>query len=227
MKKLLLAGVALVSLVTAASAADLAARPYTKAPALVSPGYNWSGFYAGVMGGYAWQSDLKGGFGGGTIGYNWQAPGSQFVFGLEVDAAGSDLKATQSQFVPGSGWSPPKTRSAHLEASRAVCMASPSMRLCSTKGGYAWADNKPLPMALVLSPFQTAMCIRYRRRRPRIHVRAELVWKIEYMYANLSSENYSFAPGVTLLRATSTSTRSRLASTITSGERLRGCPPRQ
>jgi outer membrane immunogenic protein len=38
MKKLLLAGVALVSLVTAASAADLAARPYTKAPALAAPG---------------------------------------------------------------------------------------------------------------------------------------------------------------------------------------------
>ena len=32
MKKLLLAGAALLSLMTAASAADLAARPYTKAP---------------------------------------------------------------------------------------------------------------------------------------------------------------------------------------------------
>ena len=103
MKKLLLAGVSLFSLVTAASAADLAARPYTKAPALVAPGYNWSGFYAGVMGGYAWASDAKGGFGGGTLGYNWQAPGSQFVFGLEIDAAGSGLKATQSGFVPGLG----------------------------------------------------------------------------------------------------------------------------
>ncbi len=48
------------------------------------------------MGGYAWSgssdrrstgfgnvtansSDLAGGFGGGTIGYNWQMPGSAFV----------------------------------------------------------------------------------------------------------------------------------------------------
>ena len=40
---------------TAASAADMQARPYTKAPpALVSPAYNWSGFYIGAMGGYGW-----------------------------------------------------------------------------------------------------------------------------------------------------------------------------
>ena len=50
MKKLLLAGAALLSLMTAASAADLAARPYTKAPPL-SPAINWSGFYIGAMGG--------------------------------------------------------------------------------------------------------------------------------------------------------------------------------
>src|SRR3954451_20030995 len=88
MKKLLLAGVSVFSLGTAASAADLAARPYTKAPAL-APGYNWSGFYAGVMGGYAWATNGNGsgGFGGGTLGYNWQAPGSQYVFGIEVDGA--------------------------------------------------------------------------------------------------------------------------------------------
>ena len=34
-----------------AVAADLAARPYTKAPAVIAM-YNWSGFYAGVNGGW-------------------------------------------------------------------------------------------------------------------------------------------------------------------------------
>ena len=55
MKRLLLAGVAL-SVATAASAADLRARPYAKAPAaaVMSPAYNWSGFYVGAMGGYGW-----------------------------------------------------------------------------------------------------------------------------------------------------------------------------
>lgn len=103
--KYVLATAALALGAASASAADLAARPYTKAPAApVAVGYNWSGFYAGVMGGYSWwdrirvdgftaaSSDINGGFGGGTIGYNWQTPGSNFVWGLEVDAAGGDVK---------------------------------------------------------------------------------------------------------------------------------------
>ena len=85
MKRLLLAGVAL-SVATAASAADMQARPYSKAPpAVVSPAYNWSGFYVGVMGGGGWgsgDSEGSGGFGGGTVGYNWPLPGSLFVFGV-------------------------------------------------------------------------------------------------------------------------------------------------
>src|ERR1700754_1563739 len=49
MKKLLLATVALVALgaTAPALAADLAPRTYTKAPAYVSPIYNWTGFYLG------------------------------------------------------------------------------------------------------------------------------------------------------------------------------------
>lgn len=55
MKRILYAGAALVSLfATNAFAADLAARPYTKAPVLVDPGYNWSGFYVGGNVGYSW-----------------------------------------------------------------------------------------------------------------------------------------------------------------------------
>jgi outer membrane immunogenic protein len=38
----------------AASAADLPARTYTKAPAIVDPAYNWTGFYVGVNAGYGW-----------------------------------------------------------------------------------------------------------------------------------------------------------------------------
>ena len=129
MKRLLLAGAAFLSLMTAASAADLAARPYTKAPPL-SPAYNWSGFYIGAMGGYAFDSDNGGGFGGGTIGYNWQFPGSQFVFGIEVDAAGASIKESQAAMSSARG-SRRKTRSTHLEALPAVS-ASRWMRHCST-----------------------------------------------------------------------------------------------
>src|SRR6185436_4826753 len=97
MKRLLLAGAAVLSLMTAASAADLAARPYTKPP--LSPATNWSGFYIGAMGGYAFDNSNGGGFGGGTIGYNWQVPGSQFVFGIEVDAAGASIKESATGIV--------------------------------------------------------------------------------------------------------------------------------
>src|SRR6267378_1178156 len=39
----------------AASAADLAPRLYTKAPAMVvDPVYNWTGFYVGASAGYNW-----------------------------------------------------------------------------------------------------------------------------------------------------------------------------
>ncbi len=54
MKKILLGTVALVALGIAApaSAADLAARPYTKAPPpMIAAIYDWSGFYIGLNGG--------------------------------------------------------------------------------------------------------------------------------------------------------------------------------
>src|ERR1700742_5353039 len=49
MKRLLLATAALIVCAGAASAAALAARPYTKAPAYTAPEavYNWTGFYIG------------------------------------------------------------------------------------------------------------------------------------------------------------------------------------
>ena len=59
MKKFLLGTVGLVALGMAApaSAADMAARPYTKAPAMIAAVYDWSGFYVGVNGG--WGSSRK------------------------------------------------------------------------------------------------------------------------------------------------------------------------
>lgn len=54
MKKLPIAAAALILGAAGASAADLAARPYTKAPAPVAAVYNWTGFYIGAQAGYAW-----------------------------------------------------------------------------------------------------------------------------------------------------------------------------
>ena len=40
--------------ITAATAADLPVRTYTKAPVYVDPGFNWNGFYVGGNIGYSW-----------------------------------------------------------------------------------------------------------------------------------------------------------------------------
>ena len=103
MKRVFLAGVALVALTGAAAAADLppAPAPYYKAPMYAPPSYNWSGFYLGVNGGGAfgsstWDStgsfNLTGGLVGGTIGYNYQI--GHVVVGAEGDIDWSDINGT-------------------------------------------------------------------------------------------------------------------------------------
>ena len=53
MKKLsfITAGVIALGAAAPAAAADLPARTYTKAPAMIAPIYDWSGFYIGINGG--------------------------------------------------------------------------------------------------------------------------------------------------------------------------------
>src|SRR5260370_19288471 len=48
------AAFAVVTAIPEASAADLAARPYTKAPPVMVEVYNWTGFYIGGNAGYSW-----------------------------------------------------------------------------------------------------------------------------------------------------------------------------
>jgi outer membrane immunogenic protein len=101
----------------AASAADLAARPYTKALPMVAAVYDWTGGYIGIEGGYGWghsdQTDpgiplppsigdghysVSGGLAGGTLGYNWQ--NGPWVFGLEGDYSWSGIKGSSSVCGP-------------------------------------------------------------------------------------------------------------------------------
>jgi outer membrane immunogenic protein len=119
MKKLLLGLAGLVALAVPASAADLAARPYTKAPSpMIAALYDWSGFYIGANGGggsshKCWDRealglfvgsegchDATGGTAGGQIGYRWQA--GTWVFGLEGQGNWADFKGRNvSLIAPG------------------------------------------------------------------------------------------------------------------------------
>jgi outer membrane immunogenic protein len=143
MKKFFLATVGLVALGMAgpASAADLAARPYVKAPpAPVIPVYDWSGFYIGGNGGGGWSHtcfdvtnfrgpvafsegchDASGGVVGGQVGYRWQTAG--WVFGVEAQGDWADLKGSNvSLFVP--AW----TNNSKIDA----------FGLFTGQVGYAW-----------------------------------------------------------------------------------------
>ncbi len=106
-------------LTTGAFAADLA-RPYTKAPPIAAPIFNWTGFYVGGNLGYSWgrssdfstltngagtvlfsgadRSNLDGIVGGGQIGYNWQV--QNWVWGLEADIQGTGEKGTRAFICP-------------------------------------------------------------------------------------------------------------------------------
>ena len=96
MKSVLVASVALAlgAGLVSANAADIQQRSMpAKAPAYVTPVYNWSGPYIGISGGYGWgNSDLgdpDGGIFGATLGYNWQM--GNLIVGVEGDISWSGL----------------------------------------------------------------------------------------------------------------------------------------
>jgi len=118
MKKLVLAVSMLVLGTAAASAADLSPRYYSKAPPMMVPMFHWSGFYAGVNGGWGsshncWTRtatagvailpvsegchDSSGGTVGGQVGYRWQA--GPWVFGLEAQGNWADFSGSNASLV--------------------------------------------------------------------------------------------------------------------------------
>ena len=139
MKKILMGTVALVALGLAvpASAADLAARPYTKAPAYVPAQiYNWTGFYIGGHVGGAFRGDdnnVLGGSSDGTfmggvqVGYDYQFS-PNWVMGLEANYS---FKDTNGIFA---------NRNLGSVTGRLGYTWGPT--LLYAKGGYAWADTR-------------------------------------------------------------------------------------
>jgi outer membrane immunogenic protein len=138
-------GAVAVGTAAPASAADLAARPYTKAPPPMVPAiYDWSGFYIGLNGGGGWSHkcwdntntlgfptipvisegchNATGGIVGGQIGYRWQA--ASWVFGVEAQGDWADLKGSNTSLLFGPG----VTNQTKIDA----------MGLFTGQVGYAW-----------------------------------------------------------------------------------------
>lgn len=142
MKKILLASVAFLGMaaIVPAQAADLAPRPYTKAPPYVpAPIYNWTGFYLGghIGGAFGGPGNvLAPGFfnnndgafmGGGQVGYDTQFS-PNWVFGIEANYSFLD---TGSFFA---------NRGLGSVTARLGYTWGPA--LLYVKGGYGWADSR-------------------------------------------------------------------------------------
>ena len=153
MKNFLLGTVALIALgaTVPAFAADLAARPYTKAPAYVaSPIYNWTGFYIGGHVGGAFTSDnsIAGGtnvssdgqfMGGVQGGYDYQFA-QNWVLGIEGQYSWLGGSNANVAFTSGGV--------GYIYSDKQKGLGSVTGRLGYTwgpallyvKGGYAFAD---------------------------------------------------------------------------------------
>ncbi len=147
----------------AASAADLGARPYTKAPAYMEPLFNWTGFYVGGHIGGAWTNEQfinngigapfgdlvpgqgyrqrnSGIMGGAQIGYNWQA--NNYVFGMEGTISGLNNKGTVVNTAFGAGDDVFTWRANVLATVVGRAGFAVQNNLFYIKGGYAGVNNR-------------------------------------------------------------------------------------
>lgn len=171
MKKVLLALTALAAFTGSASAADLGARPYAKAP-MVAPAPNWTGFYIfGGAGGGVWDADSNtnvngvpatinqrvggdGWYGTVGIGYDWQFGG--WVAGIFGDGQFGSLKGTiNDEFAALTGRI--KMEDAWAGGVRLGYLVAPNV-LSYVNGGYSgsqWSGTTLTNIAGTPSAFHT------------------------------------------------------------------------
>ncbi|WP_369722543.1 outer membrane protein [Bradyrhizobium sp. LLZ17] len=166
MKKILLAMTAVAAMTGSASAADLGARPYVKAP-MAAPVANWTGFYIfGGGGGGLWNADSNvnstgvvgpfGSFGpagtaltrdqrlGGSgwfgtvgLGYDWQVSPS-WVIGAFADGQFGDIRGSLSDpFLGTEGRE--KLRTSYAAGARLGYLVAPNV-LSYVNAGYSGSE---------------------------------------------------------------------------------------
>jgi outer membrane immunogenic protein len=204
MKKLLLGTVALVALgaTVPALAADLAARPYTKAPpAYAQPLYNWTGFYIGghVGGAFGGNESLTGDDGrflGGVQG------GADYQFApnwvLGVEAQYSWLGSNDNRRIfPGGTAVTGNSDQLGSVTGRLGYTWGPA--LLYAKGGYAWRDRNNIGVSVGGAPAAFAV---NGNDRDGYTVGAGLEYmfapnwsaKVEYQYYNFGDTRFVAGP---------------------------------
>jgi len=170
----------------AAVAADFprGPTPYYDTPTpMSSSGYNWSGFYAGLNGGYQWGRvtnsavDPSGFLGGVQVGYNWQS--GQFVFGGEGDIQASDADDTFANWKFSNPWFGTARARVGFAISNALLYGTAGLAigdlkaefggLSETKTLFGWVAGGGLEVGF--TPNWSA--------------------KIEYLYMDLGNRNYA------------------------------------
>ena len=159
MKKLILALTAVAALTGPALAADIAARPYTKAP-VVAPVANWTGFYVfGGGGAGMWNADTNlvdvatgidatrdsrvgghGWFGTVGAGYDWQF-NSAWVAGIFADGQFGSLRGSSIRPVGGLGMAEGREtlRTSYAAGVRLGYLVAPNV-YSYVNGGYSGSE---------------------------------------------------------------------------------------
>src|SRR5712675_2654223 len=163
MKKILIGAAALAAFAGPAFAADMPARPYTKAPAYTAPAviYNWTGFYIGghAGGAFAGNNSLQGSdarfLGGVQAGFDYQfAP--NWVIGAEAQYSWLGGGNNNGVLFPG-GTLVTTNNSSQLGSVTGRVGYTWGPALLYAKGGYAWRDgnNIGVTAAGLAQPFST------------------------------------------------------------------------
>jgi outer membrane immunogenic protein len=173
MNKLILSGLAFTALaVSPAMSADMP----VKAAAPIAPAFSWTGLYVGVNGGGAVAQSCfafdpgpgiaplvsvddgchyaTGAFGGGQVGFNWQA--GSWVVGVEATGDWGNLDgAANGTFFTAVRWTT-RVKSFYSVTGRLGFLASPTV-LVYAKGGGGWAREEYSDLTIPgLAVFATA-----------------------------------------------------------------------
>jgi outer membrane immunogenic protein len=201
MKKLLLCTVAVLGLATSASAADLPSRPYTKAPPMAAPIYNWTGFYVGghLGGAFAGSNSLTGSdarFLGGVQGGADYQFANNWVIGVEAQYSWLTGNNNGSSF-PGGALVTSNSDQLGSVTGRVGYAWGPT--LLYAKGGYAWKDGDNLGVTVGGLPTAFATDGGHRDGYTLgggLEYMFTPSWsaKIEYQYYNFGSTTFATGP---------------------------------